>query len=125
MTTAREPATSEVQRTFLIKLVGEFDLSERERLKDVFAIANSAQLVVINLQQTDYLDSSVLQCFVDLHKAALETGAHIVFVGVHGAVRRVLELTAMETLFDIRPTMREVGLDGNLLRELTVEAGTV
>jgi anti-anti-sigma regulatory factor len=37
------------QSVFIIRLEGEFDIADRERLTDAFATANSAPLVVVDL----------------------------------------------------------------------------
>ncbi|MGB8909632.1 MAG: STAS domain-containing protein [Candidatus Cybelea sp.] len=108
---------------FLIQLEGEFDLAERERLIDAFAIAQSAPVVAVNLQKTTYIDSTVLQCLVALNVATQKREAKLVLVGLRGAVLRLFQITGLHELFDIRGTLSDVaGLDGAQARRLTIES---
>ena len=88
---------------FEIRLEGEFDLSQRERLTDAFSIANSAGCVILNLSKTTYMDSSALQCIVALDLATRRRGAHLVLTGVGGTVKRLFEVSTFGDYFDIQP----------------------
>ena len=118
-----EGAEQLAPRVFVVRLDGEFDLAERERLTDAFGIAQSAQLVVVNLQKTTYIDSTVLQCLVVLHAATEKRGAKLVFVGAQGSVLRLFEICELHKIFDIRSTLNDVPeFDGAQARRLTIEA---
>ncbi len=93
---------------FLIQLEGEFDLAERERLIDAFAIAQSAPVVVVNLRTTTYIDSTVLQCLFALQVATHKREAKLILVGLHGAVLRLFQITGLCNVFDIRDTLSDV-----------------
>lgn len=110
-----------VASVFVIKLDGEFDLAECDRLKDAFAVANTSPIVVVNLQKTGYIDSCVLKCLVELRAATQNRGASLILVGLSATVRRLFEVTGLDEIFDIRSSLGEIsGL--NVARRLTIEA---
>jgi anti-sigma B factor antagonist len=108
---------------FVIQLEGEFDLAERERLIDAFAIVQSAPVVVVDLRKTTYIDSAVLQRLVALNEATHKRDAKLVVVGLHGAILRLFQITGLHQVFEIRDTLNDVaGLDGARARRLTIES---
>jgi anti-sigma B factor antagonist len=116
-------APAEAPSAFVIRLEGEFDVAERQRLKDAFAIATGAPLVIVDLERTDYIDSSVLECLVGLHASTRQRGAELVLVALNSQVRRLFEVTELQKLFTICGSMAEVtDLSRTEVRRLTVEA---
>lgn len=93
---------------FVIKLDGDFDLSDYDRLRDAFAIPSSANLVAIDLRTTSYVDSSVLKCLVELRRRTIDRGAQFVLVGLMPSVKRILEICHFDELFDIRENFGEL-----------------
>lgn len=117
------PAAAEAPSAFIVRLEGEFDVAERQRLKDAFAIATGAPLVIVDLERTKYIDSSVLECLVGLHAATRQRGAELVLVALNSQVRRPFEVTELQKLFTICGSMAEVtDLSRAEVRRLTVEA---
>ncbi len=94
--------------TFVLKLEGEFDLSDCDRLRDAFSIPSSASLVVVDLRSTTYIDSSVLKCFFELRSRTNDRGARLVLVGLSSGVKRILEVCHFDTIFDIRDGFGEL-----------------
>ena len=108
---------------FLIQLEGEFDLAERERLVDAFAIGQSAPVTIIDLHKTTFIDSTVLRCLIALNEATQKRDAKLIVVGLQGAVLRLFQITGLVQVFDIRDTLNDVaGLDGVPARRLTIES---
>lgn len=93
---------------FVIQLQGEFDLAERDRIRDAFAAPNNSAIVVVNMRKTTYIDASVLSCLLELRKATLVRGASLYLVGLCSTVLRLLEITALGALFDVRNRLRDV-----------------
>lgn len=106
----------------VIQLEGEFDLSERDRLLDGFATAETASLVIIDLEKTSYIDSVVLECLLALHAAIAKRDGRMVLLGVRGTVLRLLEVTSLDGLFEIRNRMSDIHTDGTPLRTMIIEA---
>ncbi len=116
-----QPSASKVS-ALVIHLEGEFDLAERDRLMDAFAIAQNTPVVIVNLERSSYIDSSVLQCLMALHLSTQKRGTKLILLGVHGTIRRLLEVTRTDALFDVRNTLSDVpGIDGQA-RRLTIES---
>ncbi len=105
---------------FEIRLEGEFDLSERERLTDAFSVANSAALVILDLSKTTYMDSSALQCIVALELATRRRGAHLVVTGVSGTVKRLFEVSTLGDYFDVQPKFAAALAPDSRARKLTL-----
>ena len=115
-------APSEAPRAFVIRLEGEFDISERQRLTDAFAIAVEAPLVIVDLERTEYIDSSILACLVSLYKATEQRGAQLLLVGLNSQVRRLFDVTQLTAIFTIRDSVAQVTNSDTEVRRLTVEA---
>ena len=123
MQPSRLSAAPAAATVFMIHLEGEFDLAERHRLTDAFAIAQSAGAIFVDLSQCTFIDSSVLQCLVALHQACLKRGVELVLTAPHDAVSRLLEITQLDKVFDIRSTPSHVGsFNGAQVRRLTIES---
>ncbi len=120
-----ENADNAAPSFFVIQLEGEFDIAERERLTDAFSIVSSASIVVVNLERTTYIDSSVLECLVALRLATQRRGARLILTGVRGSVRRIFEITELHKLFDIREALSDVVDSDGQVRRLTIEARPV
>ena len=116
---AQRAATS----IFVIHLDGEFDLAERHRIVDAFAVAHSSPIVVVNLAKTLYIDSTVLNALVELRKATRDRGADLFLVGLRPGVLRIFEITGLDELFEIRSSLGEIPESHNsTIRRLTIES---
>jgi anti-sigma B factor antagonist len=118
-----EPAVTSI---FVIQLEGEFDLAERDRLKDAFGVAHTSATVVVNLGKTTYIDSTVLGCLVELRNATLRRGASLFLVGLDRQVRKLFEITSLDEIFNVRSRLSDVpDVDVAEIRRLTIEARPV
>jgi anti-sigma B factor antagonist len=88
---------------YVIDVVGEMDLYNAFKLKDVVRkmIEKRIRHYVINLDLVPYIDSSgigaLLQVFADIKK----NGLRLKITGVKGSVRKVIELTKLAQYFPI------------------------
>lgn len=88
---------------YVIDVVGEMDLYNAFKLKDVVRkmIEKKIRHYIINLDQVPYIDSSgigaLLQVFADIKK----NGLRLRITGVKGSVRKVIELTKLAQYFPI------------------------
>ena len=89
----------------IISLEGEFDLSQRSRLNDAFAIAKSDRAVIVDFTKASYIDSTVIACLIDLHRAMLSHGGRLMLAGLDASFRRVFEIAGLTSMFDSTPTM--------------------
>lgn len=111
---------------FVIALDGEFDIAERVRLLDAFAVTTSSPLVVIDFEKTRYIDSTVLECLVALERAISERGAQLILVALQPQIRRIVDVCGLDRLFDIRDRATDVttafGIDSASIRRLALIA---
>ena len=56
---------------------------------------------IIDLTQTDYIDSSGLGVLVGIHKRAMEHKGSVRIRGLQGVVRELFELTRLTQVFEI------------------------
>ena len=121
----QEQAAGKSQAQILvIKLEGEFDLSDCNRLRDAFSISTAAQLVVVDFRNATYIDSSVLRCLFELRQRTSERGLRLALAGVSGSVKHVLDICRCDRLFDIRASLNDLidspAFDGAEIRTLTL-----
>ena len=108
---------------FVIQLEGEFDIAERTRLLDAFAIAETAPVAIVNLERTTYIDSTVLECLVALKIAREKQGTELILVGAREPVLRLFAITQLDSFFDMRPSVKDVGSnEPTQVRRLTIES---
>lgn len=118
-----ERAAGKASGVFIIRLDGEFDRAERDRLTDAFAIGQTAGVIVIDFQRCQYIDSTILECLIVLCQACRKREQQVIMVGLQSSVRRLFEISELEEPFDIREKLEEVGgLDGGRVRRLTIES---
>lgn len=108
---------------FVIQLEGEFDLSDRKRLSEAFAIAHSSPIVVVNFQRTTYIDSSVLICLVELRESVAQRGANLYLIGLCSNLLRLLDIARLSEHFNVRASLSEItGADVSRIGRLTIES---
>jgi stage II sporulation protein AA (anti-sigma F factor antagonist) len=92
--------------TLVLKLVGEHDLAAsagfRERVEA--ALAAGARNVVIDMEETTFIDSSMLKELLRANTAIADAGGRMVVTAVAAPVERLLELTRSAELLEIAPT---------------------
>ncbi len=89
--------------TYVIDVVGEMDLYNAFKLKDLIKkmVDNNVASFVINLEQVAYMDSSGIGALLYVHSELKKKGLPFRIVGVTGSVRKVIELTKLMEYFPI------------------------
>jgi anti-sigma B factor antagonist len=62
---------------------------------------NKPHLLMVNLQNVRYMDSSGLGCLISCLKAARATGGELVLCSVNSQVQALFELTSVDNIFKI------------------------
>ena len=96
----------------VLRLEGELDLGVGAELqRDVIQLlpAEEDRALAIDLSEVTFIDSTVIGILAMAHKRAGRSGGHLALVGVSGRVERVLQLTGMMTVLDIRPSLDDLG----------------
>ena len=113
--------------TTVVALVGDFDLTQRTRLDDAFAAALGSLLVVLDLEQTRYFDSTVLSCLMQLQTTVHDRGGQLILVNAPAPMLRLLESCGLLALVDVRNAMRDVEIErtarGGGMRRIELIAG--
>lgn len=91
-------------RVVTVQPVGDLDLATSDDLRARLAEAAtlSAYLVVLDLAQVDFLDSTAVGVVVGAHKHLAATGRHLVLCHVGPVPARVLQITGLLDLLDVR-----------------------
>ncbi|MDP3714100.1 MAG: STAS domain-containing protein [Mycobacteriales bacterium] len=91
-------------RVVTVQPVGDLDLATsddlRARLSEAATL--SAYLVVLDLAQVDFLDSTAVGVVVGAHKHLAADGRHLVLCHVGAMPARVLQITGLLDLLDVR-----------------------
>ncbi len=86
----------------VVEALGEHDLSTRDEAAELFGqLVAENDLVVVDLSQAYFIDSSFLNNLVQAQRAARKRGHTLVLqIGTEPAVRRLLEITRFLDHFD-------------------------
>jgi anti-sigma B factor antagonist len=98
----------------VIALSGEHDLSTAPELRARLHELADTDAVIIDLDETTFVDSSILGVLVGGLRRARERDVPFAIVlgdGAHPAIRRIFELTGLHDVFPIYPT-RQGAQDG-------------
>ena len=98
--TAREDA-------LVIRLSGDLDLASSPRFEDALAAAPPATHVVIDLTGCTFLDSSGVRALIRAVRGAPEDGRRVDVVAASAAVLRVLEITGVNRMVSVHPSLEE------------------
>ncbi|MBW4475994.1 MAG: STAS domain-containing protein [Tolypothrix brevis GSE-NOS-MK-07-07A] len=101
--------TQECQ-VILFKPQGSIDLEGGKALSEQMANVKTQrdQLWVIDLAEVDFMDSSGLVPLVKGLKVARQSGCRLVICNCSASVRLILELTQLDSVFDIFDTYEDI-----------------
>jgi anti-anti-sigma factor len=103
----------------VVSLEGDFDIADRERVAAVFEAAAQAEVLIVDLSHTDFIDSTVFSELVKLRKQyAAREPDWLVLTQPAGSVLRLFEVSQIADIFVVRPSV-ETALD-----EIEVEIET-
>lgn len=94
--------TQDEDATTVIRLSGDYDIYRRDELARTLAAAHDAQEVTLDFSDVPYIDSTAIGCLIGLKKRMNANGPALIrIVGVQPNVRRILELTQLEKIFNV------------------------
>ena len=92
----------------VVTLVGEFDLDVADALRDALGVAvHTRQRVVVDLSNTEFLDSMTLGCLVMAAKMARTAGGWLRLAGPSRSIRRVLVITGLDSVIPVYATVED------------------
>jgi len=96
-----ERAPTPAEGVVVLDLAGELDLAVSTRLRSLIdeVTAEDPQLVVADLSEVAFMDSTVLREMLRAHREVGGRGGRLVVAGAQASVRRLFELTGTAELF--------------------------
>ena len=89
-------------RVVVVSLVGEHDLSSAEHLRrTLLELSSHVSLIVLDFDQTTFVDSSVLGVFAGACKRAAKHGNSMIGVNARGIVLRALTMTGIDAVLSM------------------------
>jgi anti-anti-sigma factor len=97
--------------TLVLRLVGEFDLAASDGFRErvASALAAGSRNILLDMEETRFIDSSMLKELLRASAAAADAGGRLVLTGVGPAVGRLFELTRVTELLTLASS-RDDGL---------------
>ena len=87
----------------VLELAGELDLAVHDRFRDLVdeVSAGKPALVVADVAEVEFMDSTMLREVLRAHRTLEEAGARFVLAGAQPAVTRLLELTGTDEVLSL------------------------
>jgi anti-sigma B factor antagonist len=80
----------------VLRLSGELDVSSSPALEDEIERVNGVEVIILDLRELEFIDSTGLGVLVKTHQRMREAGRHLGIVEGTGQVKRLLELTGLD-----------------------------
>lgn len=95
--------TQKGSHSILVELSGRLQFDDHSLFKTILfdeLMTDHVQQVTFNLSQLEFIDSSGIGMLLLAHEKLAERGARMNIMGAQGQVKRVLDLTQIETVFE-------------------------
>jgi anti-sigma B factor antagonist len=91
----------------LVRVEGQLIVGNRQELKALIqeALEAGERRFLIDCSTTGYIDSSGLGALVTISKKVRESGGELRLAGLNDDLRSLFELTKLDSLFSIAPTV--------------------
>jgi anti-anti-sigma factor len=95
----------------VVSVRGELDLATvpvlRARLDTVGEVSDSPSPLVVDLSAVLFIGSAGLALLVDLHNKCVERGIPLALVATGSVVPRAIQVTALDQVFAVHPTVED------------------
>ncbi|MBF9018308.1 MULTISPECIES: STAS domain-containing protein [unclassified Oceanispirochaeta] len=94
---------------YIIDIEGEMDLYNAYKLKELVGkmLEKGIAHYVVNMEKVEYIDSSGIGALIYVSSALKKKNAKLVITGVHGSVKKVIELTKLTGYFPLEETLKQ------------------
>lgn len=92
----------EDERELIIRVTGQFDFGLHRDFRDAYRDSTDVKRFVVDLQDTDYMDSSALGMLLLLREHAESNAAQVELRNVRGELERILRIANFHQLFPMR-----------------------
>ncbi|GGQ06202.1 STAS domain-containing protein [Streptomyces pseudogriseolus] len=92
----------------LLEVAGDLDHSNAQQLRRAAAgaVLSAGLLLVVDLGELGFCDSSGITALIAVRNHVVAAGAGLVLVAVPETLRRLLSLTGLDQVFDLRDSHR-------------------
>lgn len=94
-------ATFSFEGSRVIVLSGEWDVSNRDRLREALLSLGTQSDVLVDLREARFFDSTALAELIGLYKRLTDRGRRLEALVGGSNMRRLLELTSLDGLFGV------------------------
>ncbi len=95
----------------MLALKGELDVSSSAALEEELQRVNGASVIVLDLTDLEFIDSTGLGVLVKTHQRLREEGDQLAIVEGSGQVKRLLELTGLDRQLTLIASVEELLAD--------------
>ncbi|PWU68071.1 STAS domain-containing protein [Gracilibacillus dipsosauri] len=92
----------------ILKLTGEIDAYTAPKLKEALLplVKKDGELVIVDLENVSYMDSTGLGVFISALKATKEHNSELRLVSLQDRVERLFEITGLNSIINIDSTVQ-------------------
>lgn len=95
-------ALSSDGKFFTIEIKGKFDFNLVQSFRNAYAdVGTSVPKVIIDLRETDYMDSSALGMLLNMKKSLGDSVSGIQISNCRPQIKKILEISRFDKKFDI------------------------
>jgi anti-sigma B factor antagonist len=101
--------TARLDHGHLVRVAGEVDLHSSPELREVFhaLVSGAPPLLVVDLAEVKYMDSSGVGTLVELKRLIERRGGQVVLAALQPRVRSVFEIAQLDRFFRIAGSVDE------------------
>ena len=99
---------SSEERRAILRLKGELDVSSSPALEDELSRLSGASVIVLDLSELEFIDSTGLGVLVKSHQHVRDAGGRRAIVEGGGQVKRLLELTGLDQQLTLVASLDEL-----------------
>ncbi len=94
--------------TYIVEVIGDMDLYNSFQLRDIVTKMSSRNIknYIINFEKVNYIDSSGIGVLIQVYSTIKKMPGKLLFCGIHGSVKKVIELTKLAGYFPIEKNLR-------------------
>lgn len=94
--------TSSDKRTFIIEINGKFDFNLVQAFRVAYSeLENSINSIVVDLRETEYMDSSALGMLLNMQKSLEGSVSSIKITNCRPQIKKILQISRFDKKFDI------------------------
>jgi anti-sigma B factor antagonist len=91
----------------LARIRGELDLATVPELERIVGDASATNLLILDLTDCTFLDSSAVRVLLETAAKVERAGGGLALVAPDGGIRRVLEISGVDTVLPVHATLGE------------------